>query len=246
MKPNSLKERLKSSRTEISEMGDKNKRRLKKYLQATGNLLFQRSERSLLTLREQHQDHAARESEEHRVLRTTVIVEQTPEPGTDLEEEGMETSSENADSNSMASTKMKRKRGMLNKWVSKMMASNDKASPPPPPLEQDDDEDIQFEGCTLHIASLRSTSPLVDRKRSDGTVDTSTNSEKCETFDDDDTTKMMVVSGQRDCADTVDASTVVVSNKSNPVTRILCSMSEETTVREINAWRNAACDLLLL
>lgn len=256
MKP-SLEGTLKSSRTEISEMGGKNKRRLKKYLQAKGNTWFHRSTPNL-TLKEGVVEDER--SAEKLVIRTLVIVEPTPEPGKDLNGEMMEASADN-DKQSMTPP-VKRKRGILNRMVSRMMASSSSSSngkargtPPPPSPEEHDKEEASESGTT----SLRNNSPVMDRKRSDGTVDTSKNSlEKGELVsleEDDDATAMILFHHhRRHCyhrdnqshAGTVDASTVVVSNRSNPVTRILCNMSEEATIREINAWRNAACDLLLL
>lgn len=249
MKANSLKEILKSSRIEMREMGDKKKQRLKAYIKTKGNLFFPRSNTQRCLCLTQHADVGKEErvfdeNKNNKILRTTVIVEQSPEP-VELVDEDMV--------GDIIKPKSKRKRGILNKFVSKMMDM--RGPPPPPPPVPEDEEGLISE---LNISSLRNKSPLIDRKRSDGTVDTSKNGETAslegeEEDDVNDATEMMVMhrhpSKNRDIrssADTVDASTVVVSNRSNTVTRMLCNMSEEATVRDIKAWRNAACDLLLL
>ncbi|KAL3934929.1 MAG: hypothetical protein SGBAC_009450 [Bacillariaceae sp.] len=247
MKANSLKGILKSARMEMREMGDKKKQRLKAYIKTKGNLFFPRSstQRCLTQQAEVGKEESITDenNNNNRFLRTTVIVEQSPEPVEVVDEDVV---------GDILKPKSKRKRGILNKFVSKMMDT--RGPPPPPPPVPGEDEGLVSE---MNVSSLRNKSPLIDRKRSDGTVDTSKNGETAslegEEENDDDATEMMVMHRHpsetrdvRSSADTVDASTVVVSNRSNTVTRMLCNMSEEATVRDINAWRNAACDLLLL
>jgi hypothetical protein len=88
------------------------------------------------------------------------------------------------------------------------------------------------------LAALRNL-PLVDRDRSGGTADLS--------HDDDDQFMTKDISSY---SETAEDSTVVASNRSGVITRILChslsSIVEDTTLREVKMWRNAASDLLLL
>jgi hypothetical protein len=88
------------------------------------------------------------------------------------------------------------------------------------------------------LAALRNLS-LVDRDRSGGTADLSD--------DDDDQFMTKDISSY---SETAEDSTVVASNRSGVITRILChslsSIVEDATLREVKMWRKAASDLLLL
>jgi hypothetical protein len=92
------------------------------------------------------------------------------------------------------------------------------------------------------LAALRNV-PLVDRDRSGGTADLSHD-------DDDQFMAFMAMDISSTYSETAEDSTVVASNRSGVITRILChslsSIVEDTTLREVKMWRNAASDLLLL
>jgi hypothetical protein len=92
------------------------------------------------------------------------------------------------------------------------------------------------------LAALRNL-PLVDRDRSGGTADLSHD-------DDDQFMAFMAMDISSTYSETAEDSTVVASNRSGVITRILChslsSIVEDTTLREVKMWRNAASDLLLL
>ena len=167
-------------------------------------------------------------------LRTTVIIEETcnNEPQREAKEvvEVSDTVTLMTNKNNN-NNKKKKKKTIVTKLLSKMMDCS--AQEAPMIMMIQDDSPSQSALDQLEIAALRCNSPLLDRKRSDGTVET----EKEEDYPLD---------RVHSHADTVAASTVVVSNKSHPMTRILCNMSTAATLREVNAWRSAACDLLLL